>query len=231
MNFSRKKLEGYYNPRLSQYTESYQILDWESPEAQRLRFKALAGGVPLSGLSLLDVGCGCGDLFGFLKEEGIETDYTGVDILPGMVDKARALYPGGRFYCADVFADSSPSSDSPKAPPASGEFHPASIYDVVYTSGIFNLNLGNNEEFFLRAIPVLGRLAKQYLVVSLLDTASPDRRNRYYYFSPGAAAKTLRRQGFEIEVVKEYLGNDFTLVGRRPGREPEPGSLLSHRRE
>ena len=58
--------------------------------------------VPLEGGSLLDVGCGLGDLYGFLKREGVACDYTGMDILPAMVEQARTSWPEGRFMVGDV---------------------------------------------------------------------------------------------------------------------------------
>jgi SAM-dependent methyltransferase len=44
--------------------------------------------------SLLDVGCGYGGLLAFATQQGYELDYTGVDIVPDMIEHARRLNPG-----------------------------------------------------------------------------------------------------------------------------------------
>lgn len=53
------------------------------------------------GLSVLDVGCGTGALFGLYAERGI-TDLTGIDISPKMVKIAKRKYPGVKVLCGDV---------------------------------------------------------------------------------------------------------------------------------
>ena len=77
---------------------------------QELRFESLLGVIPppgeAAGCTLLDVGCGLGHLLPYLRRRGLgAVDYTGVDVLPEMVDGARARYPDGRFVCADVLSD------------------------------------------------------------------------------------------------------------------------------
>jgi SAM-dependent methyltransferase len=49
--------------------------------------------------SVLEIGCGSGDLFPFF---GFEADsYTGVDLSPAMLDRFRARYPGLDLRCGD----------------------------------------------------------------------------------------------------------------------------------
>ena len=196
---AEERIHRHYDPRLKKYGETYKILDWESRETQFARFDVLIENVALEGSSLLDVGCGCGDLLSALGERGIPVDYSGVDILPGMIEKARSLHNSGGFFCGDIFA----------SPPLLSE-----RFDVVFVSGIFNLNLGNNAAFFDRALPVLHGYAKEVLVINLLRDSSPQRDNRYFYFSPGAAKAKMEALGRRVSLIDGYLNNDFTLIGR-----------------
>ena len=197
---AEEKMKQHYYPRLEKYRETHEILDWENRKAQFARFRVLIENVNLEGKTVLDVGCGCGDLFDMLNDEGISTRYTGIDILEGMVEKARELHSDGRFLCGDIFRDSSACEES---------------YDVVFTSGIFNLNLGNNMEFFLSAVTRFSEIAREYLVLNLLDESSPDRDNRYFYFNPEDTAIKIEKHGWDVKIIKGYLDNDFTLVCRR----------------
>lgn len=53
--------------------------------------------MPANTKSLLDVGCGQGDLLGFLKERKINLDYKGIDVSKNMVKKAQKKH-GNNFF-------------------------------------------------------------------------------------------------------------------------------------
>src|SRR5688500_2918639 len=72
-------------------------VDWSSRAAQEMRFGVLASIGDLRGARVLDVGCGQGDLRVWLAAHGIECEYAGIDISPGMVALARRLAPRAVF--------------------------------------------------------------------------------------------------------------------------------------
>lgn len=53
--------------------------------------------------SLLDVGCGYGGLFAFAKSLGLRLTYTGIDVVPEMIESGRTSHPEANFLCADFF--------------------------------------------------------------------------------------------------------------------------------
>jgi SAM-dependent methyltransferase len=191
----------YYEPKLCQASDDYAILGWESQEAHALRFQVFFDSVELSGKSILDVGCGLGNLYGFLESRGISFDYLGADILPEMILKAVQHYPKARFIHADVFSDPSIKDGS---------------FDVVSSSGIFNLNLGNNHEFLSMAFARLIRIARESVVFNLLHTRSTDKDEKtYFYFHPDEVMEIIAPslpEGTSVRIVEEYLPNDFTVV-------------------
>lgn len=69
---------------------------------RELRFTMLSEIGISSGDSILDIGCGFGDLYGFLRERNIKTQYTGIDIVPELVDNATKLYPDATFEHRDI---------------------------------------------------------------------------------------------------------------------------------
>ncbi len=193
-------IKSYYEENMSKGLPEYGILGWESEEAQHLRFDAMLNKVDLSGKRLLDVGCGTGSLLEYVRSKGIEVKYTGVDILGQMIDIAQKKKLGADFLKVDIFKENI--------------FKDAS-FDVIYTSGIFNLNLGNNKEFLKNALELFFRLSKETVVFNLLHTASPDREDKYFYFHPDEVRELL--DGFsgriaKAEFVEAYLKNDFTVV-------------------
>jgi SAM-dependent methyltransferase len=84
---------------------------WVDPDMQALRFQVLAavmeGGEPVS---VADFGCGTGALFGYLAQRDAPPPlgaYVGYDLVPAMVDAARAAVddPRARFVVADTVAE------------------------------------------------------------------------------------------------------------------------------
>jgi SAM-dependent methyltransferase len=195
-----EKIKTYYENNMAKDLPEYGILGWESEEAQRLRFDVLLDRVELEGKRLLDVGCGTGNLLEYINSKGIHVKYTGVDILDKMIEKALNKHLDADFIHMDIFKENIFSPNS---------------FDVVYTSGIFNLNLGNNKEFLTNALKLFFNLSCGSVVFNLLHYASPDREDKYFYFHPDEVRSIL--DGFsgqigKTEFVEAYLKNDFTVV-------------------
>lgn len=195
-----EQIKTYYQPKLDKDQPDYKVLGWESHEAQNLRFTVLTDNINLEGKTILDVGCGLGNLFQFIHSKNINVKYTGIDILREMVDRASRNNPDGNFMFLDIFNDNPFTEKS---------------FDVIYTSGIFNLNLGNNKEFLAKAVSLFAKTARDAIVFNLLHIASPDREDRYYYFDPVEVKKIIDdlSLGFRnVEIIEQYLKNDFTVI-------------------
>ncbi len=199
----RHAIECHYAARLKHAREGFDVADWATGASQRARFEVLVREVDLAGRSLLDVGCGIGDLWGFLAERGLGVDYTGVDLVEPMVGEARRRHPPGpggvpRFVCCDLFAG--------EAPDAAGPF------DVVFCSGTLNLDLGNNRQFLPLAVARMLELARHLLVFNLLHVRERQRHGHCAYFDPADVLGMLRALGYDARIVDDYLPNDFTVI-------------------
>ena len=87
------------------------------------REKALRGG----GLSLLDYGCGAGDLMRVLASLGARASFTGCDVSSGMLAEAARRWPGGQEAAPTLVAQ-----DGARTPFADGQF------DVVTVSAVLH---------------------------------------------------------------------------------------------
>ncbi|HRJ73902.1 MAG TPA: class I SAM-dependent methyltransferase [Terrimicrobiaceae bacterium] len=74
-------------PKCRQSFYYHHLLDF--PEAEHLE-------------SLMDVGCGYGDLGRFLQTKGWRGRYVGVDIVPELIDEGRKRYPDFDLRCIDI---------------------------------------------------------------------------------------------------------------------------------
>jgi SAM-dependent methyltransferase len=52
--------------------------------------------------SILDVGCGYGDLYDFLRKQGWDGRYLGIDINPQLIDAGSRLYPSAELRTLDI---------------------------------------------------------------------------------------------------------------------------------
>jgi SAM-dependent methyltransferase len=193
-------IKTYYESNMGKGLPDYSILGWESEEAQNMRFEILANCLELGNKKLLDVGCGTGNLLSYLANRGIKVNYTGVDILQGMIDLANNKNLEGNFYCVDIFKEA---------------FFKSNSFHVVYASGIFNLNLENNKDFLLHALNLFLDLSKEAVVFNLLHHNSPDKEEQYYYFNPEELSVMLDKLGEKVKkvnLVENYLQNDFTVI-------------------
>jgi len=87
------------------------------------REKALRAG----GLSLLDYGCGAGDLMRVLAALGAHASFTGCDVSSGMLAEAARRWPVGREAAPTLVAQ-----DGARTPFADGQFDVATVSAVLH---------------------------------------------------------------------------------------------------
>ena len=87
--------EQYFKEKRNQFGETVRGLDWNSKEAQDIRFSQLTKLFSNEGdqsFSICDYGCGYGDYFGYLQERGYSCKYMGVDIVRETILCAEQKY-------------------------------------------------------------------------------------------------------------------------------------------
>jgi ubiquinone/menaquinone biosynthesis C-methylase UbiE len=85
----------YHRHRIEQYRcGTVESLGWRNINSQQARYKALTKVGDLSGASMLDVGCGYGDLKAYLDQHYTDFDYIGIDLQPEFINQAKARYKG-----------------------------------------------------------------------------------------------------------------------------------------
>lgn len=198
-----KQIEEYYSVHYKSDCPDYYILGWESENAQQLRFQALSDCLDLNGKKILDVGCGVGDFHQYLKRRFKDFNYTGVDILNKMISAAKKKNTEGKFICADIFNNN---------PFEKNEF------DAVFTSGMFNINFGNNKQFIIEAIKLYDFICKDIISFNLLHKDSPDREEMYFYSHPQEICELINKnfpEKFKFNIRQGYLKNDFTIICKK----------------
>ena len=191
----RERNRQYYASRFQKYGDDVKSL-WGSKESQEVRFSVLCRIGELAGATILDVGCGFGDFYGYLaKRRVILGDYLGIDCVEDMLAVARKRHPDARFENWDL----SEVADSMKL-------------DWVFGSGLFTLTGSEWSEYLVQTVRKMFSLAKRGVGVNFLSslTGRPDGFSHYTH-----PAETLQLLTSEIctsfELIHSYRPNDYTV--------------------
>ncbi len=209
----KQKMIDYYEGLLDQYGDSWRSLDWKSEESQKIRFAVLFSIVSLfnktSNISILDVGCGLGHLYQFLRDEGFmkkyKIDYTGYDISSKFLEIAKRKFPEARFEIKDILADRSPKK-----------------FDYVFCSGVFNILFSDSVEhdsFVKKMILKMYELCNLGAAVNFLSASAiyliPQKEEqelrKYYYFKPEDIIEYIRSITSRFILRQDYHPGDFTI--------------------
>jgi ubiquinone/menaquinone biosynthesis C-methylase UbiE len=184
-----------YDERLAKFGDDIRTLGSGTVERRRLRFQILREIGITNGASVLDVGCGFGDYFGFLSEQGVTVDYLGVDINPKLLDIARRKYPTAKFLQADILTDE------------------ITVADYVVASGTVNLALrsADNYEYVDRMLRRAFSLARRGVAMDFHTSYVDFRVDDIFYYEPEkvfAAAKAITKR---VHLRHDYPLFEFCL--------------------
>ena len=172
---------------------------WRSRQNQEIRFRVLTAIGDLKGQRILDLGCGLGCLYGYLKGQGWEGEYTGIDILNLMVQKARRRFPEVSFERRDIL----------KNPPARK-------WDYVIINGVFNHRVKDNWAWMEQTLMSASRLAEKGLAFNILNDEGGWRDSELFYANPRVLEEKIRGwSNGPYEIVRGYLPEDTTVYLRR----------------
>jgi SAM-dependent methyltransferase len=193
--FSLADLTEDYEKSLKEYGESPKALLWWDYRSMAIRFRELIKDVPLDGKSVLDAGCGMGDLLPFLYSKSTSFRYLGVDKNRGFVEIAKKRYEGHDFRVGDPFAKKI------------GDF------DVIISSGVMNGNHKDWLEQRKKMITALYSQTKQVLAFNMAGGLKPIPNDSLIAYADAHEifefCKTLSPR---VILNTKYLQKDFTIV-------------------
>jgi SAM-dependent methyltransferase len=197
--YGKRELLDCFGFHLRRHGDAPQAVRWTA-RGQQLRYGAfyeILG--DLAGKSVLDFGCGKGDLYGFLRERGVACAYTGVDIHPGLVGLAHSKYPEAEFLERDI--EEQPLGRS---------------FDVVIACGVFNLRVGGIAATIEAILPLLFECARERLHANFLTARAPRHDVELHYVDPAWLLDFAReRLSPDAEVREDLVPDDVFLAVRR----------------
>ena len=162
------KIISFYEDNINNHDDGHELLGWGSEASQQKRFEILSKIYNLNGYSVLDVGCGLGDLYLWFEKNKIKVDYLGIDITEKMIFKANKKYPNASFKICDIM----------------NETHSLDRVDFVFASGIFNRKIENHDEFVKNMISKMYEKCNRALGFNILSTRADFQEENEYYADP-----------------------------------------------
>jgi SAM-dependent methyltransferase len=162
------------------------------------RFEKILELADFSGKSILDVGCGIGGFYGFLRKRGIKADYYGYDINKKMIAFAKSQYPEiqAHFSVLDIL-----------------ESEPDICFDYVIAVGPLNLKIGTSlnlaaTRLMLRKMFGFARIGMAFSMTSSLSIKQTEDT---YYYNAGRIIDSVSRFCANFKLDHTYLPHDFTV--------------------
>ncbi|MCY7375351.1 MAG: class I SAM-dependent methyltransferase [Pyrinomonadaceae bacterium] len=199
-----RHLKNHFDKRVEKYGAGLKAVDWKSRKAQYNRFRELLKVADFSApFSILDYGCGDGELFRFLQTSGADFQYFGFDVSAQMIEAARK-----KFAASKNCLFSTRLEDFPKA-------------DYTAASGVFSMKFADDDEWqeYMKAkIFEFDALSYKGFAFNALTSYSDIERRRddLYYADPlywfDFCKRNLSRF---VSLLHDYPEYDFTIIVRK----------------
>ena len=193
-----KSAKERFAKRYELYGYSPLSLGWGSTQSQQVRFRKLISAINFDSKSILDIGCGFGDLCSFLISEGIEyRTYLGWDIVDSFIFEARNRFgqPRNSFELCDI---------------TSFEYFLEPVADISVMLGLLNWNLGSKElniEYTQKMIQRAFDLAKECCAVDFLSShLSPfyPVESSVFYHDPSEVIQIVSSLTSNFRILHDY---------------------------
>jgi SAM-dependent methyltransferase len=194
-----------YRDRVDEKGTTPEGLFWDSKESMQTRFSVATETIDLKGANVLDVGCGFGDLYGYLQQNGHTPDtYHGIDVSEVVLEEARDRY-------GDIENVSFERRNILRTPYDAEEFDIATVFGAMWNS----LEFIDNESYIRLFMRTCFDCADTVLINAISQYRQGDwsYEEFVYYYDPkmvfGYAQELTRnvrlRHDFEPIPQKEFF--------------------------
>lgn len=193
-----KIYQNRYNERLLKFGYSTKTLGWGGgKERQLLRFKTHLEIGFKENDSIIDIGCGFGDLYFYLKENYSQFYYNGIDINPKLIEKGKEIYPNLNADCIDILNTRKKLNS-----------------DWVISTGVFNakLNYEDNFSHICLMITKMIEICNKGVSVDFISTYVEYRQENSYHTDPRKLIDFLKLNLKKRFILRmDYLPFEFCI--------------------
>jgi ubiquinone/menaquinone biosynthesis C-methylase UbiE len=184
-----KKILDHHNKLFKEFHVSEKSLGYRT--GQSIRFQVLSEIANLKNATVLDVGCGFGDLCRFLEKKKLNVKYYGVDINQDFIDVAKKRNPHGKFELRDI--EKNPFNRK---------------FDYVFGAGIFTL------ASFKNAKPIIKeqfRICKKGVAIDFVSTYVTYKDDFLFYTDPEKMFKFAKTLTKRVTLRHDYKPYEYCM--------------------
>jgi SAM-dependent methyltransferase len=189
-----------YDQLARSHSQGYQVANWGSMQSQEVRFRVLYEAGITDCDSVLDVGCGVGDFYGWLRGQGFKGSYSGLDIAPGVVQSARQRHKSVEFIAGDLLIGDTVAPDR---------------YDYIVASGIFAKRPESGGPYLEAVVAKMFGLCRKGVAFNSLSSWAPDSDASEFHADPIATLEFCRKLTPWVVLRADYHIRDFTIYLNR----------------
>lgn len=184
-----------YNQRLEEHGISEQALGWGEKGRAKLRYKILLSQWDINNSTVLDFGCGFGDLLGYIEQNGLtNVAYTGIDINQNFLTIAKDRYKQAHFLKMDLLNEEMNAS-----------------YDFIFSSGVFNHALEDNIAFIKKCFEKFNQLSNKGFAVNFLSDKVSLKYDYTYHSNPAQILDLAYKYSNNVVLRNDYMPFEFTV--------------------
>lgn len=183
----------------AKYGYSPASLDWNKGK-QDIRFSVLTQFLDYQDSSILDIGCGFGDLLKFLIKDHWIGRYTGVDLVDEFITEAREQHgenPNADFIKADFLSDN---------------FNATA--DFAVASGTFNYNFKktDNKKFIKHSMEKAFDLSRKGIAFDFLSSKVDYEYEYAWYSNPSEILEFAYSLSRNVILRNDYMPFEFAVI-------------------
>ena len=187
---ARVDQKNFYQNNYDTYGVSAEGVAWDSAQTQKRRFSAIVSCLgDLKDDTLVDAGCGFGDLYFYLKEKNnLPKSYVGLDLCEPMVKEAK-VRTGCKIVQRDILKQSIP------------------VADWYVASGSMNLLTRLETRIFIQRC---FEKSRKGFVFNLL--CGREREGAFSYWKAHDILALCQHFDSKVEIKEGYLEGDITII-------------------
>jgi SAM-dependent methyltransferase len=182
-----------YEDRFARMGYDMRTIGWAGRADQALRFEVLCDVADLTGKRVCDVGCGFGDMYGYLASRFGRVTYTGFDLAPSLIEKAHELYPGVDFRVRDILDE-----------------RLTERFDYFLLSGALNHPVADNMKLTRDMLALMFAQADEGVAVNFLSSRDGEPSPSFCH-EPTDVLSVARSLTRWVTIRHDYALSEFTL--------------------
>lgn len=157
-------------------------------------------GITSEPFSILDIGCGNGELLHYLNYRGFSGQYTGVDINESLLVEAKEQFPSSQFQNVSLLNSNILSDET------------IMLHDYVVLSGVFNIDISQDDNFHKSIIKRMFSLSRRKVVFNAASSHVNYQHPAMYHIDPSKLIDWVAREVTKkFELRHHFLPYNYTV--------------------